>query len=181
MGEAELAPGVDGPVAVAPVDGLDGRAVRPGKILVEVGRSPQGLQGCAVAAVLPVEGDAAHGYVVVTGRGAVVGVLAPVAVLGLLLGSQPVEGPRAELFPLLVGQNPSGEIHSRGKESIVIGGGPNVRSLVPGEVDAIGHLACEPAGDLLKLTLPAEAALVSQVSFEQAKGIEQEMNFPLVI
>ena len=136
VGEAEVPPGADRPVAVAAVDRLDRGAVRPGEVLVEVGGAAEGLERRRVAAVFPVQRDAAQGQVVVPGGRPVVGELAPVAVGGLLLGGEAVQGAAAEGLPLLVRQHPPGQVDGGREQGEVVGRGPDVRALVAGEVDA---------------------------------------------
>ena len=63
--KCEVSPGTHSPVAISPVQGLDGRAIGPSEVLMEIGGATQRLQSRRIAAVLPIECNAGHGEVVV--------------------------------------------------------------------------------------------------------------------
>src|SRR5215475_1836891 len=68
--EAEVAPGIDSPAAVAIVDHFHRRAVRPREVRMELRASPKRLHCSGILAVLRIEGDPGEGEVVVARGGA---------------------------------------------------------------------------------------------------------------
>src|SRR5215468_4869708 len=97
--EAEVAPWIDAPAAVAIVDHFHRRAIRPREVRMELRAPPERLHRDGILTVLRIEGDPGEGEVVVAHGGAGVAVLAPVAVWRLLVGSESSHHATPQLFP----------------------------------------------------------------------------------
>src|SRR5262252_4837918 len=165
--EAEVAPWIDAPAAVAIVDHFHRRAVRPREVRMELRASPERLHGSGILAVLRIEGDSGEGEVVVARGGAGIAVLAPVSVRRLLLGGESSHHATTQLFPLAVAEDDAREIHGRHPERVVIGRRPDEGRLVAREVLARRHGDGEGAHVSLDLRAPPSAPLLAEMVGEQ--------------
>ncbi len=109
MGEREVGPGGDEPVAIAVVEKFGGLAVGVGEIGVELGRTSKSFEGGGVVRVLPIEGDGGEGG----GR-----LFAPEAV-GVFLADKAGEHWAAEGGPIGIGEDFAAEEDSEGVEGVV--------------------------------------------------------------
>src|SRR5215813_3489717 len=106
--EAEVAPRIDTPAAVAIVDHFHRRAVWPCEVRVELRAAPERLHRGGILAVLRVKGDACEGEVLVARGGASVAMLPPVSVGRLLLQHEPAHNASTDLLPLWVFEDAPG-------------------------------------------------------------------------
>src|SRR6266699_6349354 len=109
-----MAPGVHPPVAVAIIDGFYWRAVRIGKVFVEICCTPQGFESRRVLRVFPVERYLRKGDVIVSGGWTIAAVFTPISVRCLLFGGETMQNPLPKIFPILVSEHTAEKQHKSG-------------------------------------------------------------------
>src|SRR5262250_270251 len=180
MREAEVAPRIDAPAAVAIVDHFHRRAVRPREVRMELRASPERLYRGGILAVLRIEGNPGEGEVVVARGGAGIAVLAPVSVRRLLLGDESSHHATSQLFPLTVAEDEPRQVHGRHPERVVIGRRSDEGRLIAREVLALRHRDREGTDVARDLRAPTEPPLLAELIGEHTVALESEIDLAMV-
>src|SRR6267378_626616 len=120
IGETEMSPRVNSPIAVAVVDDLHRSAVGISKVLVKVGGASQGLERRRVVRVLPVKRHLRGGHIVIARSGTCPTMFAPVSAGSLFLSSEAMQHPAAQLYSIIVPKHMPGKQQQLGPLRIVI-------------------------------------------------------------
>src|SRR5215470_3385734 len=178
--EAEVAPWIDAPPAVAIVDHFHRRAVRPREVRMELRTPPERLHRGGILAVLRIEGNPGEGEIVVARGGAGIAVLAPVSVRRLLVDGESSHHATAQLLPLAVAEDDPRQVHGGCPERVVIGRRSDEGRLIAREVLALRHRDREGTDVAIDLRAPTEPPLLAEVIGEHAVALEPEIDLAMV-